>query len=80
MFFGVVVASFLMPIWIFFAIAFLYAFWRSAYELIALGFVVDVVFSPLSSVLDFEYTLLMGTLVFVAEFIKPYITYYDRTA
>jgi hypothetical protein len=74
---AVVCSALFAPAWVFALCAVAYAFWRPAYELIVLGALVDLGFSPLSSVFDFKYTLLLGALVLMVEFLKPYVSYYE---
>lgn len=73
------VVGFLGPAWLFVLGAVAYALWRPAYELIALGFVFDAFFGNTHALSGYFYTILFGVLVIAAEFLKPYVSYYDRS-
>lgn len=69
-------SAYLLPIWLFLLLCFAYAVLFQAYELLILGLLVDAQFGigvfPYSAL----YTLSIGTIIFVAEIIKPYLLFY----
>lgn len=57
-------------------LAIFYSLWRPAYELIALGLLIDVQFGMGTASFPFIYTVVMTALVLGVELLKPYLSYY----
>lgn len=77
-FIGLLVLSLFVPFWIFLPFVFLYALWQSAYELIILGMFIDAQFGLSAVSFGYLYTFTLGTIVLVAEFIKPHMSFYNE--
>lgn len=58
--------------------AIVYAFRYTAYELIILGFLLDALFG--FSGAAFGYTLMAAVIFFAAEFLKPFLAFYEKRA
>jgi hypothetical protein len=68
------VMSIVSPFLLFLFCAFLYIFLWSGVELLIIGICIDGLFGTTST--SFLYTLSLGTLLFVGELLRPYLSWY----
>ena len=74
---GVGTAVLLLPLYVALPFVVLYALWRPAYELIIIGMLIDAQFGSIAS-FGYIYTLTFGTLVLLAEVLKPHLAFYNE--
>jgi len=77
-FIGIVMIALFTPTWLFVIALCAYALSYTSYELIFLGLLLDGLYGASSVHLVPYYTLLMLTLVFCAQWVKPSISRYNE--
>lgn len=77
-FFILMIVALTMPWWVFVPVAFIYALFYEAYELIILSALVDAFFGNVT--FPVFYTLLGGGIFLFVETVKPLLSFYEEPA
>lgn len=80
LFIVLLIVGFVGPWWLLFLCAGLYAFRYAAYELLLLGFLLDMSYGAGSEAYPVYYTLGAAALIALAAFIKPRLTFYNHAS